>query len=1000
MILNPIFSLSSIDQPTSIFDLHFSLANSSSSFDFLNEFVNCYRSSMANSASGDCVDFDRDCERVFPSGLRFVDSFVQQLEKNDDIMYLEAEQSELKDKEFKSEDEAFEAYNEYAFRKGFGIRIGKSKRRRDDSFLMKRFVCCNEGFKDNKCKNKRIYEKLDHRTGCLAFVQFHIDHLGVYTCTRHEMVHNHAMIPPEKRHLIRSQRDVNKEQLLFISTMKLSGVKVTDSLRVLKKEVGGSPNLCFTASDAYNALSSEKAAQIEGCDGNQLIKYFAKRHVDETDFYYDFEQDDSGALVSFFWRDGRMMRYYHYFGDLLVFDTTYRTNKYGMICAPFVGMNHHGNNVMFGMGFILNERTESFDWLFDTFLHSMGRKSPITIMTDQAQAIAAGIRNIFPSTVHHRLCVWHLEQNSKKHIGALRALEGFTDLFGYLLKYCETPAEFEYFWKRMCDKYKCENDDWLCDLYKIKEMWCPAYSKKYWSGGILSSQRSETTNKSVSQRLNKTQGLCDFYHVFLDVISEWRSKEGARDYNTLRGNRHLAFANIGILVHARSLYTIQAYVLFEEEFIRGTAYDHVDNGLRFPEYSYLLWRPGKDIIKHEVVFNKETHAICCTCMYFSETGLLCSHSLRVYHLHCVRNIPQEYIMKRWTKAAMCSHGIEEPTLRTNVVATSVWRSQTIRKFVKLITSCQNSLNARAEVECYFNLLKEKVESVSGVIDFSEPVKEVEIVDLEIKNPPKARPKGERNVRPKSTLEKQCNKAKGNFKRKKSLYTPYKRGIGQAVVQELDENGCAVTYANSISDPIELIVLSNKRAQVGLKSAVVEEIPSSSKESNHSISNDFDQAKDLNLEGVSAVQPCSNFGANEGASGVKTYSQINPRVPIHTSASTKSPVVIQPTVPRNVQNQTQNCSNTNPEMIISNSRNVQSTNVQVISPTVQINDQGFPVQNVQVTPPTVQRNDQGARVPILQSRNVQLGSKKISSKYDRLLAFFDTSVAKRLANKDK
>ncbi|XP_021747450.1 protein FAR1-RELATED SEQUENCE 5-like [Chenopodium quinoa] len=514
------------------------------------------------------------------------------------------------------------------------------------------------------------------------------------------------------------------------------------------------------------------------------------------------------------------MRDYHYFGDLLVFDTTYRTNKYGMICAPFVGMNHHGNNVMF-----------------------------------------AGIRNIFPSTVHHRLCVWHLEQNSKKHIGALRALEDFTDLFGYLLKYCETPAEFEYFWKRKCGV--------LLILRSIGlVVYCPLNVVKL-------------PNKSVSQRLNKTQGLCDFYHVFLDVVSEWRSKEGGRDYNTLRGNRHLAFANIGILVHARSLYTIQVYVLFEEEFIRGTTYDHVDNGLRFPEYSYLRWRPEKDIIKHEVVFNKETHAVYCTCMYFSETGLLCSHSLRVYHLHCERNIPQEYIMKQWTKASMCSHGIEEPTLRTNVVATSVWRSQTIRKFVKLITSCQNSLNARAEVECYFNLLKEKGESVSGVIDFSEPIKEVEIVDLEIKNPPKARPKGERNVRPKSILEKQCNKAKGNFKRKKSMYTPYKRGIGKAVVQELDENGCVITYANSISDPTECIVLSNKRAQVGFKSAIVEEIPSSSKESDHSISNDFDQAtgerslsssipidaKDLNLEGVSTIQARSNVGANKGASSV-------------------------------------------------------------------------------------------------------------------------------------
>ena len=75
----------------------------------------------------------------------------------------------------------------------------------------------------------------------------------------------------------------------------------------------------------------------------------------------------------------------------------------------------------------------------------MGNKSPITIMTDQAQAIAAGIRNVFPPSVHHRLCVWHIEQNSKKHIGALRAFDGFTDLFGYLLKYCETPAEFEHF---------------------------------------------------------------------------------------------------------------------------------------------------------------------------------------------------------------------------------------------------------------------------------------------------------------------------------------------------------------------------------------------------------------------------------------------------------------------------------------------------------------------------------------------------------------------------
>uniref|UniRef100_A0A803MN31 MULE transposase domain-containing protein n=1 Tax=Chenopodium quinoa TaxID=63459 RepID=A0A803MN31_CHEQI len=80
---------------------------------------------------------------------------------------------------------------------------------------------------------------------------------------------------------------------------------------------------------------------------------------------------------------------YEHFGDLMVFNTTYRTNKYGMICAPFVGKNHHNNNVMFGMGFVLDEKTSSFIWLFESFMRSMGGgRHPITIMTDQASSIA------------------------------------------------------------------------------------------------------------------------------------------------------------------------------------------------------------------------------------------------------------------------------------------------------------------------------------------------------------------------------------------------------------------------------------------------------------------------------------------------------------------------------------------------------------------------------------------------------------------------------------
>uniref|UniRef100_A0A7N0RD96 Protein FAR1-RELATED SEQUENCE n=1 Tax=Kalanchoe fedtschenkoi TaxID=63787 RepID=A0A7N0RD96_KALFE len=61
-------------------------------------------------------------------------------------------------------------------------------------------------------------------------------------------------------------------------------------------------------------------------------------------------------LYGSYWRDGIMKKDYDFFGDLLIHDTTYRTNKYDTICGPFVGMNHYTNNVMFGCGYIINKR--------------------------------------------------------------------------------------------------------------------------------------------------------------------------------------------------------------------------------------------------------------------------------------------------------------------------------------------------------------------------------------------------------------------------------------------------------------------------------------------------------------------------------------------------------------------------------------------------------------------------------------------------------------------
>lgn len=89
-----------------------------------------------------------------------------------------------------------------------------------------------------------------------------------------------------------------------------------------------------------------------------------------------------------------------------------------MICVPFVGVNHHRQNALFGCAFLLDETTESFKWLFKSFLESMGNQPPRTIFTDQDQAMSNAIEQMLPNT-RHRLCLWHIGKNAPSLLGEL-----------------------------------------------------------------------------------------------------------------------------------------------------------------------------------------------------------------------------------------------------------------------------------------------------------------------------------------------------------------------------------------------------------------------------------------------------------------------------------------------------------------------------------------------------------------------------------------------------
>ena len=92
--------------------------------------------------------------------------------------------------------------------------------------------------------------------------------------------------------------------------------------------------------------------------------------------------DVEDHITNIFWADTKMILDYGIYGDVVFFDTTYKTNKECQPFAAIVGVNHHYQLVVFGASLLYDETSQSFEWLFHTFFECMSSKKPKTIFTD------------------------------------------------------------------------------------------------------------------------------------------------------------------------------------------------------------------------------------------------------------------------------------------------------------------------------------------------------------------------------------------------------------------------------------------------------------------------------------------------------------------------------------------------------------------------------------------------------------------------------------------
>lgn len=571
--------------------------------------------------------------------------------------FAEAVESELADSEtkgvpklgmgFDSEDQAYEFYNAYAGRVGFSVRkdyVNKSKV--DGAVASRRFTCFREGFrqKDRKDSNVKRPRK-ETRIGCLAHLVIARHPDGKYRITRFEEEHNHELVPFCRVRMLRSQKSAAEA-----TAVDDSGIHTNAASDLIIKPVAAGETLVYQPVDYKSNLPARRMREMRQGESESILQYFENKQLKDPSFFYAVQLDVEGEMTNVFWAEPKMVEDFGDFGDVVCFDTTYKLGKDCRPFAPFIGVNHHKQMVAFGAALLYDETVQSFQWLFQKFLEAVSGKKPKTILTDEDATMAEAISSVFPEA-HHRLCAWHVYQNTFKHLSdVIVGLDSFANDLSSCIFNHDEEQDFVDAWKAMLDMYGLWENEWLNDIFKEREKWALPYGRHIFCADIKSAQLSECfSTTSLRKYLKSDLDVRTFFKHFGRVVSDWRYKEIEANYD-MSQRRPRLMGDVILLKHARDLYTPTIFESFQQEYENclNAVVNQCTEIKSLVEYKVSVYG---QVLEHTIIFNSSEDSVVCNCMKFQFVGVLCSHALKVLDYRNIKVVPARYILKRWTKDA-------------------------------------------------------------------------------------------------------------------------------------------------------------------------------------------------------------------------------------------------------------------------------------------------------------------------------------------------------------
>ncbi|XP_020417986.1 protein FAR1-RELATED SEQUENCE 5 [Prunus persica] len=586
-------------------------------------------------SKGGCSDsgYLGGCERsshrapATESGHMSVEHMLSESSDDNGVDIIAPRKEDVMGKEFKTIELAEEYYMSYA--KGIGFSVRKDKLVRNSEGKggeTSKGGCSDSGYLGG-C------ERSSHRAPATESGHMSVEHMLSESSDDNGV----DIIAPRKEDVMGKEfKTIELAEEYYMSYAKGIGFSVRKDKLVRNSE----------GKDLYNKLDASRREILLDGDTEAALSYLKAKGAMDPEFFCKFSVDEENRLRNLFWRDSTSLLDYIAYGDVLIFDSTYKTNVYDKPLVLFVGSNNYRSTVMFGCALLQDETFETYKWLLETFLASMKDKKPISILTDGDEAMRKAIDDVFPMS-NHRLCSWHVSRNAQNNLKDDELLRNFQACIWEPF----ALDEFEKKWEVLRERASTpKQKEWLEMMYAKRDAWPESCLRGQFFGGMCTTQRVESMNKYVKDYLRKGVKLFECIPAIDRAILRLRNTTAKEGFNAKYSTPVLKTGLTKLEQQASLIYTHRCFVLVRHEIEACSALTHDNVMHNFGGRVYVLSKYDEPHNNWTCIYHGgENMRIECGCRKYESEGIPCCHLFYVMKCEHLTEIPPALIMKRWTK---------------------------------------------------------------------------------------------------------------------------------------------------------------------------------------------------------------------------------------------------------------------------------------------------------------------------------------------------------------